>query len=123
MAETGRQIEMVKSAVTAEGSYDLIAEVGEMRFILTTEPGFFIDPSMNDTIDGTFRIFGKATRVITSNADGISLLRKTALGKFGDVVGDLGSALEGMQSSGFTGPVEMEIRGPAVQVIPIAIFS
>lgn len=118
-----RQIDLFLSAVTAEGSHDLIAEVGEMRIVLTTEPDYFIDPSMNDTIDGTFRVFGKTTRIIPDDTEGISLLRKTALGKFGDVVGELGSALASTQSSGFTGPVETEIRGPAMQVIPIAIFS
>ncbi len=118
-----RQIDLLLTAVSAEGSYDLIAEVGEMRIVLTTEPQYFIDPSMNDTIDGTFRVFGKATRIIPDDAEGINLLRKTALGKFGDVVGKLGSAMANVQSSGFTGPVETEIRGPAMQVIPIAIFS
>ena len=90
---------------------------------MTTEPEYFIDPSMNDTIDGTFRVFGKTTRIIRDDTEGISLLRKTALGKFGAVVGELGSAMASMQSSGFAGPVETEIRGPAMQVIPIAIFS
>ncbi len=118
-----RQIDLFLTAVSAEGSYDLIAEVGEMRIVLTTEPQYFIDPSMNDTIDGTFRVFGKATRIIPDDAEGINLLRKTALGKFGDVVGELGSAMANVQSLGFTGPVETEIRGPAMQVIPIAIFS
>ena len=118
-----RQIDLFLSAVTTEGSYDLIAEVDEMRIILTTEPGYFIDPSMNDTIDGTFRVFGKAIRILPDDTEGISLLRKTALGKFGDVVGELGLAMASIQSSGFTGPVETEIRGPAMQVIPIAIFS
>ena len=69
-----RQIDLFLSAVTVEGSYDLIAEVGEMRIVLTTEPEYFIDPSMNDTIDGTFRVFGKTTRIIRDDTEGISLL-------------------------------------------------
>ncbi len=118
-----RQIDLVLSTVTAEGSLDLVAEVGEMRIILTTEPEYFIDPSMNDTIDRTFRVFGKTTRIIPDDTEGISLRRKTALGKLGGVVGELGTAMASMQGSGFTGPVETEIRGPAMQVIPIVIFS
>ena len=110
-----RQIDLFLSAVTAEGSLDLVAEVGEMRIILTAEPEYFIDPSMNDTIDGTFRVFGKATRTIPDDTEGISLLRKTALGKFGGIVRELGSAMASMPSSGFTGTVETEIRGPAMQ--------
>ena len=123
MDDAKKQIEMFRSAVSAEGSEDLIAEIDEIRVVLTTQPGFFIDRSMNDTIDGTFRVFGKATRIILEDTDRISLLRKTALGKFGDPEANLGSAMEGLRNVGFTGPVDMEVRGPAMQVIPIAIFS
>ncbi len=120
---TKKQIEMFRSAVSAKGSDDLIAEINEMRIVLTTQPEFFIDRSMNDTIDGTFRVFGKATRIILEDTDGISLLRKTALGKFDDLEVNLGSAMEGLRDVGFTEPVDIEIRGPAMQVVPIAIFS
>ena len=78
---------------------------------------------MNDTIDGTFRVFGKATRVISDDNEKISLLRRTALGKFGNFAKELAPMMEGMQESGFSGPIETEISGPTMQVIPIAIFS
>ena len=118
-----KQMELVKSAVTAEGSQDFIAEMDSLRVVLTTEQGYFIDPSMNDIIDGTFRVFGKATRVVSDENEKISLLRKTALGKFPSFVEALGPAMEGMNNSGFNEPVETNISGPTMQVIPIAIFS
>ena len=118
-----KQIESLRSAVTAKGSEDFVAEVGDMRVILTAKREFFIDPSMNDTIDGTFRVFGKATRVISTNTEKISLLRRTALGKFENITENFAPMMESMQKSGFSGPVETEISGPTMQVIPIAIFS
>ena len=117
------QIELLKSAVTTEGSQDLVAELGTMKVVLTAEQDFFIDPSMNDTIDGTFRVFGKATRVISDENDRISLLRRTALGKFGNVVGGLTEALASIQETEFSGSVETEMFGPTMQIIPIAIFT
>ena len=117
------QIDLLRSAVTAEGSQDLIAEVGTMKVVLTTEQDFFIDPSMNDTIDGTFRVFGKATRVVSDQNDKISLLRRTALGKFGNMADSLAGVFESLQDAGFSGSVETEIRGPTMQIMPIAIFS
>ena len=117
------QIDLVKSAVTAEGSQDFIAEMDRMRVVLTTEQDYFIDPTMNDIIDGTFRVFGKATRVIADDREKISLLRKTAVGKFGPIVDALRPAIEEMQNTGFSGSVETDISGPTMQVIPIAIFS
>ena len=119
----GNQINLFKDAITDDGSQDLIAEMGPVRVVLPTDKDYFIDPSMNDTIDGTFRVFGKTTRVISEGNDKISLLRKTALGKFGNISERLGPMMESMQDTGFNGPVETEIPGPALQVIPIAIFS
>ena len=119
----GNQIDVLRSAVTAEGSQDLVAEMGSMRVVLTVDQDYFIDPSMNDTIDGTFRVFGKATRIIPDNKEGISLLRRTALGKLGSFEEALAPMMASMQDSGFSGPVETEIFGPTMQVIPIAIFS
>ena len=122
-SDTKKQIELIKSAVTAEGSQDFIAEMDRLRVVLTTEQDYFIDPSMNDIIDGTFCVFGKTTRVVCDDTERISLLRKTALGKFGNIVEELVRAMERFQEIGFSEPVETEIFGPTMQVIPIAIFS
>ncbi|MDE0291389.1 MAG: hypothetical protein OXK19_02580 [Candidatus Dadabacteria bacterium] len=118
-----KQMELFKSAVTAEGSQDFIAEMHSLRVVLTTEQDYFIDPSMNDIIDGTFRVFGKITRVVSDDTEGISLLRNTALGRFGGIVEQLGPVIESMKDSGFSGSLETYISGPTMQVIPIAIFS
>ncbi len=116
-------IDLMLSAVTAEGSQDLIAEVGRMPTVLTIEQNYFIDPTMNDAIDGTFRVFGKATRVITDDSDSISLMRKTAMGKFGNIMKDFDEVLSSIQSTGFSKSVAAAIPGPTMQVFPIAIFS
>ena len=118
-----KQMEIFKSAVTAEGSLDFIAEMDSLRLVLTTELGYFIDPSMNDIIDGTFRVFGKVTRVVSDESEKISLLRKTALGKFPSFLEALGPVMANMKDSGFSGHVETDISGPTMQIIPIAIFS
>ena len=118
-----KQIDLIKSAVTAEGAQDFIAEIGGLRIVLTTEQDYFIDPSMNDIIDGTFRVFGKATRVVSDDTQSISLFRKTALGRFKAITETLGPAMEHLQDAGFSGPIETAIPGPTMQVIPIAIFS
>ena len=117
-----KQIDLIRSAVTAEGSQDFIAEIDRLRVVLTTEQDYFIDPSMNDIIDGTFRVFGKVTRIVDDNTESISLLRRTAAGKFRAIADALVPAMESLQDTGF-GHVETAIIGPTMQVIPIAIFS
>ncbi|MDE2861227.1 MAG: hypothetical protein OYI31_08790 [Chloroflexota bacterium] len=123
-SEMLKQVKALLTLVTAKGSQDLIAEVGSVRFVLTTEQDYFIDPTMNDVIDGTFHVFGKVSRVIANDSEGtISLMRKTALGRFGTVVNQLGTAMTAVEGLGFEGSLETEINGPAIQVIPISIFS
>ena len=122
-SEIMKIINLLKTAVSTEGSQDLIAEMNSLRIVLTTENDYFIDPSMNDIIDGTFRVFGKVTRIVNDESDKISLLRKSAAGKFEGFEELLDPLMISMQDVGFNGPLESEISGPTMQVIPIAIFS
>ncbi len=122
-SERIKQINLVKDAVTTEGSQYLIAEMNCLRIVLTTEINYFIDPSMNDIIDGTFRVFGKVTRVVSDESEKISLLGKSAVGKFGHITELLNPIMESMRDKGYSGPIECEISGPTMQVMPIAIFS
>ena len=120
---SNQQLSSLLSAMNAGNSEDLVAQVGDINVVLTTEKESFVDPTMNDVIDGTFRIFGKVTRVIPSDSDAkISLLRKSVLGKFGDA-SMLQDNLNEIDGLNFNGSLENEIRGPAMQVIPIAIYS
>lgn len=120
------QIETLMQAITSKGSQDLVADCGLLRFVLPSEEAYFVDSTMNDVIDGTFRVFGKVTSVIVRDGtqDGISLLRKSALGNFRGVIEQLGTALESLPDSGFSGPkVETVIPAPTLLVIPVGIFT
>ena len=119
-----KEMKLMLDAVTAAGSEDLVAECGVHRFVLTAEKPYFVDSTMNDVIDGTFRVFGKVTRVVPEKAEeGISLLRRSALGNFRDAVKELQPAFAGLREAGFKGEVEMEIPAPTLQQIPIGIFA
>ena len=119
-----REMKLMRDAVAAAGAEDLVAECGQHRFVLTAEKPYFVDSTMNDVIDGTFRVFGKVTRVVPEGVgEGISLLRRSALGSFGDVVKDIQPVFAGLQEVGFTGEVETEIPAPTLQLIPIGIFA
>ena len=103
----------------------MISWVGQINVVITTEQQYFIDPTMNDIIDGTFRVFGKATRVIPKGGDeNISLLRKAPLGQFKSLLPTIQEVMSQFANElGYSGESSTEIQGPAIQVIPIAIFS
>lgn len=94
--------------------------------VITVETGFLNDPLMSDLVDGQFKVIGKVIKSVEDSSDSINLLRKTALSKMPsqlilDALGHL-SALGSEQ--GFDIPdLKMVIEGPAVQVIPIAVYA
>ena len=119
-------ISTLEQALTQGTSEDLVASIREgMKAVLTVNRSSFSDPSMNDIIDGTFRVFGKTTRVIHKNdteTERISLLRKSTLGQFKPFE-DLLASLPALQEQiGLQGSIETKIGGPALQVIPLAIY-
>lgn len=101
---------------------DFIAELNNVKIVLSTEQNYFIDPTMNNIIDGSFIVFGKATRVLYEGSESISLLRKSALGGIGDASNMLSSLVKEVDW-GLQGNRDIEFHAPAMQVIPMAIFS
>ena len=120
-----KQVNSLVEALTSGESRDLVSRIGDINVVITTEQEYFIDPTMNDVIDGTFRVFGKATRVIPKGGDeNISLLRKAPLGQFKSLLPTIQEAMSQFSNElGYSGDSSTEIQGPAIQVIPIAIFS
>ena len=118
------QVKAIQVAISGVGSQDIVAKLGGMSLLLTVENEYFIDPTMNGVLDGTFRVFGKVTRVITDDSESINLLRMSPLGKFPQAIEPLVTAMNSMSEVEFEGGVsELEIVGPTLQVIPIGIFA
>lgn len=94
--------------------------------VVTVETGFLNDPLMSDLVDGQFKIIGKVIKSVSDSSDSINLLRKTALSKMPSelllqAIGHLSSL---GSEQGFDIPeLKMEIEGPAIQVLPIAIYA
>ena len=121
---TLKQVKSLLNALTSGESRDLVSRIGETNVVITTERQYFNDPTMNDIIDGTFRVFGKAIRVIPKGDDAtLSLLRKAPLGQFTGIRLAIAEAMSQFETQGHSEDPTTEIPGPAIQVIPIAIFS
>ncbi len=117
-------IKTMKSVLSDGDATDLVATIEGMRFVLTVEKPFFNDPTMNEVLNGEFRVFGKVTRTLKDSSESIELFRRSAIGKFGA----FGTAMEQMAKEisvlDFDGGVtETKIGGPALQIIPVAIFA
>lgn len=127
MNKIKRQMETFVSALQGSDTLDLTTDplASGHRAVITLEQQYLSDPTMADLVDGTFRVVGKVTRVVGHGDEPISLNRKSAMGKLPPTVMEqMKQAFEGPDLGGFTfRPLEWEIEGPAIQVIPIAIFA
>lgn len=96
------------------------------RAVITLEQEFLNDPTMSDLVDGQFNVLGKVIRVIKDDQNSINLIRKTAISAMPEKnMKEAFSRLSALShEQGFkTPPLELEIKGPVVQVLPIAIFA
>jgi len=94
--------------------------------VITVETGFLNDPLMSDLVDGQFKIIGKVIKSVKDESESINLLRKTALSKMPSslLLEALGHLSSLGSDQGFEIPeLKMEIEGPAIQVLPIAIYA
>lgn len=122
------QIISLSDALKAGSTIDLTASIAGSRFhsVVTVETTFLNDPLMSDLVDGQFKILGKVIRSVESESESISLLRKTALEKMPkETLEGVFSALSNLKSEdGFSVPEMLwEVPGPAIQVLPIAIYT
>jgi hypothetical protein len=109
------------------GSLDLIGslvDAEDVQAVLVVDPSFSSDPTLADLVDGEYSIIGKVVKVIPKGSNNsINLLRKTTIGMLPDLAEKLVanmSTLEGMRTT--QKELTTSIEGPAIQVVPIAIF-
>lgn len=123
-----KQMSSLLESLKAGDTVDLTASdlKTEHTAVVTVETSFLNDPMMSDLVDGQFKVIGKVVRSVTDKSQHINLLRKTALSKMPpQLLSQLFSSLESLNSEqGFDIPrLEWEVKGPAIQVLPIAIYA
>ena len=114
--------------LTETKNIDLVAYIKGAfigQAVIPVELNYFADHSLGGIIDGQFTVLGKTVRYIKEDSDEkINLLRETPLAKIPDE--NLSKFIDGfnsLQQQGFkTSKLITGIEGPAIQVVPIAIF-
>ena len=117
------------ASLTQSNSLELIGELLEApdtKAVISTKVNYFSDKNATEIIDGEFRVLGKVVRIIKTDSDTpINLLRKTSFGLLdSNLLTQFKTAFEGIEKAGIKIPkLVTEIKGPALVVIPIAIFT
>lgn len=122
------QMKIMLSQLNQGNNIDLLAQpiVGNpYKLVLTVDPSFLADQRMSDLLDGDYTVFGKVSKVIKSESETINLMRKTSFGKMNaNLINTFKAPLTQMGENGLeVEDLTTEILGPAMQMIPIAIFA
>lgn len=124
-----KQMEGILSGLTQFNSIEIIGEMLNLKgvkAVLSAKLDYFSDRNASEIVDGEFRVLGKIIRVIGPDSqEGINLLRKTSFGVLsGSLLGQIRESLQGVKEAGVNLPEFVtEVKGPALQVIPISIFT
>lgn len=122
-----QQITSLSESLKAGRTIDLTADslrTGHTA-VITVETGFLNDPMMSDLVDGQFKVIGKVVKSVEDDTESISLLRKTALSKMpSSLLSQIFESLSAFSEQGFSVPeMKWEVSGPAIQILPIAIYA
>lgn len=96
-----------------------------LKAVLPVYIDYFVNNNMNEIIDGEYRVLGKITKVISAqSAQSINLLRNTSFSLLQkSIVTQLIGSFNSGEDNGLRyQEIITEIAGPAIQIIPIAIF-
>jgi hypothetical protein len=92
------------------------------RAVATIFTDYLRDKSMTELAHREYKVLGKIVRKLSDPNESIELLRGTALGGLGnDMVDELISAFKELPDMNLP-TVAVRITGPAVEIVPIAIF-
>lgn len=117
-----RIVRMMHEEIRAAAVRDLVLQADEATAVLTLSREFLTDSAEAHLLWGSFRVLGKVTAVLRHEHEQINLTRRTAMGAFRPE--QARELLQDFQSDGSLN-IEMSdpiVTGPAIQVLPIAVY-
>jgi hypothetical protein len=122
------QMKVLVDALSSGATIDLIGKtvpLSDTTLVLSSQIRFFLNESYDEILDGEYRVLAKVVRtMIRDSSESINLLRKTTFSRIQDsLFHKMMSGLKDIEQNGLK-PVELvtEITGPAIHLLPIAIY-
>ena len=128
--KTVAQMKAFSEGLQSGNVVDLICKINcdskSITAVLPVYIDYFFNGNMNEITDGQYRVLGKITQIIINPADSISLLRNTSFSLIQQSLLDTifeGFKSSNVQTAGMIIPdISTTINGPAIMILPIAIF-
>ena len=120
-----KQIQSFASELKHSGTVDFILSDEKGTVVLSAQEQYLSNDNISEILGGRFKILGKVIAVCKDESESIDLLRKTTLSILPDDISTtLFSAFQDEEFKQFRFPeLITKIDGPAVIVIPVAIYA
>lgn len=119
------QITLFSDELKHTGTIDFILQNNQVETVLSTQEQYLSNDNISEIIGGTFKVLGKVIAVCEDDSRYINLFRKTTLSLLPDeMLEALFSGFKSDELEPYNLPeFRTKIKGPAIIVIPIAIYS
>ena len=123
--ETVKQIKSFTAELMHSGTIDFILSSAKGTVVLSAQEQYLSNDNISEILGGRFKVLGKVIAICRDENESIDLLRKTTLSILPqNTLEELFSGLQGESIQGFNlHELVTEIAGPAMIVIPVAIYA
>ena len=120
--ETVKQIKSFADELKHSGTIDFILSDTAGTVVLSAQEQYLSNDNISEIIGGHFKVLGKVIAICKDETENIDLLRKTTLSI--DLLTEPFSEFQNDDTKQFNLPeLKTQISGPAVIVIPVAIYA
>lgn len=123
--ETMKKIKSFASELKHSGTVDFILSDSAGTVVLSAQEQYLSNDNISEILGGHFKVLGKVIAICSDKTESIDLLRKTTLSILPhDLLADMFLFLQNEDMKQYNLPeLKTEISGPAVIVIPVAIYA
>lgn len=123
--ETMKKIKSFANELKHSGTVDFILSDSAGTVVLSAQEQYLSNDNISEILGGHFKVLGKVIAICADKTESIDLLRKTTLSILPhDLLADMFLCLQNEDMKQYNLPeLKTEISGPAVIVIPVAIYA
>lgn len=124
-SEIVKKIQALAGELKHSGTIDFVLSDSKCTAVLSAQEQYLTNDNISEIIGGRFKVLGKVISVCRDEDESIDLLRKTTLSFFSEAyICEILSGFKNIDLSQLNLPeLKTKITGPAIMVIPIAIYA
>ena len=115
-------LERLREDITGGPVTDIVLEGDFCRAVVTASRAFLTESARATLVGGSFTTIGKVVMIGSTSEDAISVVRRGGLAAFSQIQTMFGSLIEANKDKFAIDISESEIKGPYLQIVPLAIF-